>query len=78
VTCPVLVLQGEADEYGTPAQVAAIAGAVAGPAETALLPGIGHSPHHQAGEAVLALVADFLERLELGGQSLDATQMTLA
>ncbi|UOQ78694.1 hypothetical protein MUN84_09250 [Hymenobacter sp. 5516J-16] len=46
--CPLLVVQGAADEYGTPAQVTAIAGQVAGPVRTALLPGLGHTPHRQA------------------------------
>ena len=62
VTCPVLVLQGEADQYGTPAQVEAIARGVTGPAETALLPGIGHAPHQEAADQVLALIAEFLRR----------------
>lgn len=67
VTCPVLALQGLADEYGTPAQVTAIARAVSGPAETALLPGIGHAPHQQVGEKVLDLMAGFIGRLPAGG-----------
>ena len=62
VTCPVLAIQGEADQYGTPAQVAAIARGVAGPAETAMLPGIGHAPHHEAPDRVLELIAGFLRR----------------
>lgn len=66
VTCPVLVLQGEADQYGTRAQVEAIARAVAGPAETALLPGVGHTPHQEAADRVLELIEGFLRRpLEL-------------
>ena len=67
VACPTLVLQGDADQYGTPAQVEAIARAVSGPAETALLPGIGHTPHQEAPEQVLALIGSFLRRrLALG------------
>ena len=62
VTCPVLVLQGDADEYGTADQVSAIARAVSGPAETVMLPGIGHTPHHQASEKVLELMAWFVGR----------------
>jgi pimeloyl-ACP methyl ester carboxylesterase len=62
VTCPTLVLQGEADEYGTAAQVEAIARGVAGPVESELLPGCAHVPHHQAADAVLERVARFLER----------------
>ncbi|MDF1584948.1 alpha/beta fold hydrolase [Marinimicrococcus flavescens] len=62
VTAPLLVLQGEQDEYGTPAQVAAIADGVAGPVEARLLPDCAHVPHHQARERVEALVAGFLGR----------------
>lgn len=62
IVCPALIVQGEADEYGTPAQVAAIMRGVRGPAEQALLPGCGHVPHREAAEAVLALSADFLAR----------------
>jgi len=67
IGAPTLVLQGEDDEYGTPAQVAAIAAGVAGPVETALLPGCAHVPHHQARAAVLELAAGFLERRLVGG-----------
>lgn len=62
VTCPVLVLQGEADQYGTPAQVQAIARAVGGPAETALIPGVGHAPHQESADEVLELMTAFLQR----------------
>ena len=61
-TCPALVIQGDADQYGTPAQVEAIARAVSGPAETALLPRIGHTPHQEAPEQVLALIEGFVRR----------------
>jgi pimeloyl-ACP methyl ester carboxylesterase len=60
VTCPVLVLQGADDEYGTPAQVEAIARGVRGPVRTVLLPGCAHVPHQQARAAVLELAAGFL------------------
>jgi pimeloyl-ACP methyl ester carboxylesterase len=45
ITAPVLVLQGEDDEYGTVLQVAAVVDGVSGPAEALVLPGAGHSPH---------------------------------
>ena len=63
ITCPALVLQGADDEYGTPAQVAAIARGVSGPVESVLLPGCGHTPHQQAADRVLDLIADFVGRL---------------
>jgi pimeloyl-ACP methyl ester carboxylesterase len=62
VTCPVLVVQGEEDEYGTVRQVESIASRVSGPVETVLLPGCGHSPHHQRHEETLALMTAFLRR----------------
>lgn len=63
VACPALVIQGEDDEYGTRAQVDAIAAGVSGPAEILWLPGCAHIPHQQAREAVLAAAARFIERV---------------
>lgn len=61
VRCPVLVLQGVDDEYGTVAQVEAIAAAVGGPVQTHLISGAAHNPHKEAPEAVLNAVLSFLE-----------------
>ncbi len=61
VRVPVLVVQGEADEYGTLAQVESVAARVRG-TETMLIPGAGHSPHRDAPEAVLERVAAFVGR----------------
>jgi pimeloyl-ACP methyl ester carboxylesterase len=63
ITCPVLVVQGEADDYGTPAQLAAIEAGVAGPVTTVLLPGVGHAPHLEAPDATLATIASFVRGL---------------
>ncbi|MEQ8966108.1 MAG: alpha/beta hydrolase [Azospirillaceae bacterium] len=60
VTCPVLALQGDGDEYGTPRQLALIEAGVAGPVETWLVPECRHVPHHQAPAAVLPRIAAFL------------------
>lgn len=60
IRCPVLVLQGELDEYGTEAQVQAIAGGVSGPARAMILPGLRHTPHREAPEVVLGAVAELL------------------
>ncbi|MCC3156740.1 alpha/beta hydrolase [Hymenobacter sp. 15J16-1T3B] len=62
IGCPVLVLQGAADEYGTAAQVEAIARQVGGPAEAVLLPGAAHSPHKEAPHETLRLAVDFVRR----------------
>lgn len=58
--CPLLVIQGEKDEYGTIAQVEAIAGAVSGAVRTVVLPGLGHFPHREDPERVLAETESFL------------------
>jgi pimeloyl-ACP methyl ester carboxylesterase len=58
---PLLVLQGERDEYGTPAQVEAIAAAAAGRVEHHLLADCAHVPHHQARAQVLDAIEGFVE-----------------
>ncbi|HEY2029929.1 MAG TPA: alpha/beta hydrolase [Myxococcales bacterium] len=59
IRAPILVIQGENDEYGTLAQVDAIA-RQAPRAETLLLPDCGHAPHKDQPEATLAAIARFL------------------
>lgn len=66
IACPTLVVQGEDDVYGSPAQVAEIAERAGGPVETLLLPGCGHQPHLERRERVLAAAAAFLTRLAGG------------
>jgi pimeloyl-ACP methyl ester carboxylesterase len=56
---PVLLVQGDADEYGTRAQLDAII-ARAPCCETLLVAHAGHSPHHDAPELVLERVATFV------------------
>jgi len=63
ITCPVLVLQGEDDEYGTAAQVQGIVAGVSGPVESKLIPGCGHVPHFQAGDVVLADMFGFIQKI---------------
>jgi pimeloyl-ACP methyl ester carboxylesterase len=60
IRCPVLVLQGIDDEFGTQAQVRAIAEGVAGPARAHLIPGVGHTPHRAAADEVVQLTTAFL------------------
>jgi pimeloyl-ACP methyl ester carboxylesterase len=63
IEAPVLVVQGEDDEYGTLAQVEAVTGQVAGPAESLVLAHCGHSPHRDQPEAVLAAAVGFVRRV---------------
>lgn len=63
IQCPVLVLQGEADEYGTWAQAEAIARQVGGPVRCVPVPGAGHTPHKEAPAYTLRQMTDFLQFL---------------
>jgi pimeloyl-ACP methyl ester carboxylesterase len=62
ITAPVLVVQGEDDEYGTVRQVEAVLEGVKGPAEALVLPGAGHSPHRDRPAEVLDAVTRFVRR----------------
>lgn len=62
VHCPVLVLHGEEDEFGSAAFPRAIAGGVSGAAQMALLSACGHVPHREREAEVLTLVEAFLSR----------------
>ncbi|WP_404976894.1 MULTISPECIES: alpha/beta fold hydrolase [unclassified Acidovorax] len=73
VTCPVLALHGELDEYGSAEQPARIARWAAGPARVQMLPGLAHVPHREQPEAVAALVAQFLVD-DAGTSGVAATQ----
>ncbi|ARS37740.1 alpha/beta hydrolase [Pontibacter actiniarum] len=63
IRCPALVVQGEADEYGTLAQVEAVVRQVQGQAQKLVIPGIGHTPHREAQELVLAESSRFIQTI---------------
>jgi pimeloyl-ACP methyl ester carboxylesterase len=62
IRCPVLAIQGDDDEYGTPAQVDAIVAGASPNARGMMIPGVGHTPHREAEALVLDAVADFIAR----------------
>lgn len=62
ITCPVLVIQGAEDEYGTPAQVDAITSQVSGLAKPLLIPHCGHTPHREARDITLREMTKFIKR----------------
>jgi pimeloyl-ACP methyl ester carboxylesterase len=64
IRAPTLLIQGEADEYGTVAQIEAIQRSLPGRTETLLLPGTGHSPHKDREPEVLSATARFIRSLE--------------
>jgi len=63
IRVPILIVQGDNDQYGTLKQVEAAQQECFCPVETAVLPGIRHVPHREAAEATLNIVADFINRL---------------
>ncbi|NNN19684.1 MAG: alpha/beta hydrolase [Acidimicrobiaceae bacterium] len=62
IDVPILVIQGDQDEYGTLAQLDLIARNVAGEVERKIIPGTRHSPHLQATEDVVDAVVKFLSQ----------------
>ena len=63
ICCPVLVIQGVDDQYGSEAQVRAVAEKCHVPVEIAMLPGVQHAPHREVAEGTVAKIADFVARL---------------
>ncbi|WP_199747031.1 alpha/beta fold hydrolase [Aerolutibacter ruishenii] len=60
VRCPALVLHGDQDEYGSTAHPQRIGARLGDAACVHLLPGVGHVPHRERADAVLALVSGWL------------------
>jgi pimeloyl-ACP methyl ester carboxylesterase len=63
VKCPVLVIQGEKDEFGSMAQVDGIVSQVSGKVEKWIVPGVGHTPHKDSKEKVLDQTAAFIKSI---------------
>ncbi len=56
----ICVVQGDADAYGTLAQVHAVERGAKAPLETHVLTGIGHSPHREARDDLVNIIAGFV------------------
>jgi pimeloyl-ACP methyl ester carboxylesterase len=63
IRVPILIVQGADDQYGTIKQVEAAQQECYCPVETAILPGVRHSPHRDAPVLTLDTVAAFINRL---------------
>jgi pimeloyl-ACP methyl ester carboxylesterase len=63
IRVPILIVQGADDQYGTIKQVEAAQHECYCPVETAILPGVRHSPHRDAPALTLDTVAAFINRL---------------
>lgn len=60
IRCPLLVLQGCDDQYGSAAQVERIVEQVGGRSEAAFIEDCGHVPHREALPQTLALMSRFI------------------
>jgi pimeloyl-ACP methyl ester carboxylesterase len=63
IRVPILIVQGERDQYGTARQIEVAKEACYCPVEVALLPGIRHAPYREAPQETLQAVAEFANRL---------------
>lgn len=65
ISVPVLVIQGEDDQYGTLRQVEAIKQGCAGQVRSLILPNCGHSPHRDQPQLALETMTAFLQEEKL-------------
>jgi pimeloyl-ACP methyl ester carboxylesterase len=63
IRVPVLIVQGEGDQYGTVRQIEIAQEECYCPVEVALLPGAKHVPQREAPEATLKAVTEFIARV---------------
>ena len=63
IRVPMLIAQGEDDQYGTIRQIEVAQEECYCPIDVALMPGVRHAPHREASGAVLRVVADFAKHL---------------
>jgi pimeloyl-ACP methyl ester carboxylesterase len=63
IRVPILIVQGEDDQYGTQRQIEVAREECYCPVEVALLPGVRHAPHREAPARLLAAVSEFTNRL---------------
>lgn len=66
VSCPVLLIQCDEDEYGSARQLDAIQSQVSGPTQRLMVAGSGHSPHLVDPEVVAAAATRFVVGLDEG------------
>ncbi len=63
IRVPMLLIQGDADEYGTAEQLRLIEHEAYCPVETLLVAGAGHAPHSSHTALVVGAIADFVSRV---------------
>ena len=63
ITCPLLVIQGRQDQYGTERQVNSIVSKSSGRAEAFLVDACGHAPHSEHPDLLIAKISEFIAQL---------------
>jgi pimeloyl-ACP methyl ester carboxylesterase len=63
IRVPILIVQGENDQYGTLRQVETAKAECSCPVESVILPEVRHDPCREATAQTLAAIADFINRL---------------
>jgi pimeloyl-ACP methyl ester carboxylesterase len=63
IRVPILIVQGEDDQYGTVRQIEIAQEECYCPVDVALLPGVKHNPAREAPEVTLRTTADFVSRI---------------
>jgi len=63
IRVPILIVQGENDQYGTMRQIEVAQQECYCPVDVALLVNTRHAPHREAPEATLRAISDFVNRL---------------
>jgi pimeloyl-ACP methyl ester carboxylesterase len=69
IKCPMLAIQGFEDQYGTMAQLDAIAAKAGGPVETLRLRDCRHSPHRDQPQAVKDAISHYMSTVRGDGQA---------
>ena len=64
INVPVLLIQGEDDQYGTREQIRKVESGCRGPVRTVMLPECGHSPHLDQPELTLEAMTEFVHPVE--------------
>ena len=62
IECPLFVIQGVDDQYGTIEQIKAIEQQSGGETSTLFIEGCGHSPHMDKPEDIIGAMADFVQQ----------------
>lgn len=63
ITCPMVVIQGKQDQYGTPKQLESIVNNISIPVETHLLEDCKHSPYRDQADKTLEIISKFVSQI---------------